>query len=363
MKLRHIARQKGLSLVETMIALTLGAIVTVGVVQLFVANSETYNLLQGQSRMQESARFALDFISRNVQLAGYKGCYSRNDDPHTTLETDNHVPYEYNIRQGLEAYDGQAGGGWLPDVTAIPGTPIDTTDIVPKTDILTIRRSASNEVKLVEGTMSTSTEPAVLNGKFDDEFAVDDLALIHDCEKSTVFRITAVSYNNGSNQTTIGHDTNDTDPIRNALEKLAEVNTYDKNAYVSNIETNIFFIQPGTGKNNQGDAPLSLWMQQGTAAPVELVEGVENLDVFFGEDTDNDGTPNVYARANEVDMANVVTVEINIVVNSVDDVGATSSPTHGCIADGGQQPCLNGVSYDGLIRRSFTQTVELRNQG
>lgn len=362
MKFLDTARQKGLSLVETMIALTLGAIVTVGVVQLFVANSETYNLLQGQSRMQESARFALDFISRNVQLAGYKGCFSRNDDPHTTLETDNHIPYEYNIREGLVAYDGQAGGGWLPDPTVIPGTPIDVTDIVPKTDILAIRRSSSTEGKLVEGSMPID-EPILLDGEFDDEFVVDDLALIHDCEKSTVFRITDVSYNPGAGKTTIGHDTNDVDQTRNVLGKLAEVNTYDKNTYVSNIETNIFFIQPGNGKNNQGDAPLSLWLQTGTDAPVELVEGVEQLDVFFGEDTDNDGTPNIYARANEVDMNNVVTVEINIVVNSVDDVGGTTPPTHDCIVDGGEQPCLDGENFDGLIRRGFRQTVELRNQG
>ena len=72
---------KGFSLVELVIALALGSVVTAGVVQLFVANSETHNLLVGQSRMQESARFALDFIGRQVRQAGYRGCFAAGDEP------------------------------------------------------------------------------------------------------------------------------------------------------------------------------------------------------------------------------------------------------------------------------------------
>jgi type IV pilus assembly protein PilW len=64
---------KGLSLVELMISLLVGSIITAGVVQLYSANSETYRLVAGQSRMQESARFALAFIERDVQKAGNMG--------------------------------------------------------------------------------------------------------------------------------------------------------------------------------------------------------------------------------------------------------------------------------------------------
>ena len=67
-------KQQGLSLVEVMIAITLGSVLTVGIVQLFVANSETHRLMMGQSRMQESARFAFDFMGRSLQRAGYRGC-------------------------------------------------------------------------------------------------------------------------------------------------------------------------------------------------------------------------------------------------------------------------------------------------
>ncbi|MBT5724475.1 MAG: prepilin-type N-terminal cleavage/methylation domain-containing protein, partial [Gammaproteobacteria bacterium] len=61
--------QKGLSLVELMISLTVGSVITAGVVQLFSANSDTYGVMMGQSRMQESARFSLDFIGRDIYKA------------------------------------------------------------------------------------------------------------------------------------------------------------------------------------------------------------------------------------------------------------------------------------------------------
>ena len=110
-------RQKGLSLVELMVALTLGSVVTVGVVQLFVANSQTYKLLVGQSRMQESARFTLEFIGRAAHSAGYKGCYSTNDGVITTLDPPTNIPYEFELRVGVLGYDG-AAGTWNPSVTS-----------------------------------------------------------------------------------------------------------------------------------------------------------------------------------------------------------------------------------------------------
>ncbi len=65
--------QKGLSLVELMISLTIGSVITAGVVQLFSANSDTYNVMIGQSRLKEADRFALDLIGRELYKEGYIG--------------------------------------------------------------------------------------------------------------------------------------------------------------------------------------------------------------------------------------------------------------------------------------------------
>lgn len=365
------ARQLGLSLVELMIALTLGAVVSVGVIQLFSANSDTYDLMQGQSRMQESARFALSFISRAVQSAGYKGCYSTTDDVYSVVAPAN-LPYEFKMIQGMQGYDGQQDGTtWLPStMTTDLGTPfvsgngIDTSAILGKTDILTVRSASSTYAPLAADMPTSSEDISVTTPSAGLGFGVDDLAIISDCEKSTIFRVTAITAGAIS---TIGHDTADVDATRNTVAKLAQVNTYETDAVVSAIETSTFYVAPGAGVNNVGDTPLSLWRKYGTDAPVELVEGVEDLQILYGVDSDNDGVPNQYFPANLItDFGEVKTVRITLTVNSVDDVGGTSKPTHGCIGvdTGGEQKCIEGgVDYDGLIRRTFHQTVQLRNQG
>ena len=78
-------RTAGFSLIELMLALALGVVVTSGIVQLFVGNNQTYTLLTGQSRMQESARYALDFIARSARMSGYFGCDPENDKIYNSL--------------------------------------------------------------------------------------------------------------------------------------------------------------------------------------------------------------------------------------------------------------------------------------
>ena len=386
---RSAITEKGFSLVELMISLALGSIVTLGVIQLFVANSDTYTLLQGQSRMQESARFGLAFIGRSVRSAGYRGCFSSNDELHSTLLAPGEImqdlvlPYEYDLRFGVVGHNATGLAQWQPPISGseilrLPPLPrtidgidtnvfttpggdgagngINTDAITSGTDILTLRNMSPVDARLVAN-LATSDEPVVVGVPTGGlEFEEDHLAVIHDCEKATIFRITGI--NTAGNQATILHDIADVDSTKNYRERLAIVNTFLADAAVSAIETNTFFIAPGAGLNSSGNAPLSLWRKTGIDPPVELVEGVEDLQVVFGEDTDSDGFPNIYTNLVN-DWTRVKTVRVTLVVNSIDDVGATTVPTHGCAVQG----CITGQAVDGLLRRAFTQTFQLRNHG
>ena len=72
-------KQRGFSLVELMVAITLGAILLGGAVTLFVNNRETYNVTNDLARLQETARFAMDTIIKDLRMAGYFGCHNRLD--------------------------------------------------------------------------------------------------------------------------------------------------------------------------------------------------------------------------------------------------------------------------------------------
>jgi type IV pilus assembly protein PilW len=63
--------QRGFSLVELMIGLTLGALITIAAVQLFATNQRTFALQRALTEIQEQGRFTLDFIARDLRKAGF----------------------------------------------------------------------------------------------------------------------------------------------------------------------------------------------------------------------------------------------------------------------------------------------------
>ena len=401
---------QGFSLVEVMISLALGSIVSAGIIQLFVSNSETQALLVGQSRMQESARFSLAFIGREVRQAGYRGCYSGGINLITTIDQPEvNLPYEFDLRRGLRGYNATGVDIWAPSLTELPnsaadlamdhvnntvfkttynygaGNGIDLDTVVSGTDVVTFRRISQTDARLggystggsstlfdaLNPVMSTKAEDLVVgirNGW--SEFDLDHIAMIHDCEKATMFRVTSSNpwgrnasgspkAKKGDGDLIIGHGVSDADLTKNSITVLSQIGDLGPDTSVSAIVTSIFYIAPGAGINNDGNKPLSLWKKEGLRAPVELVEGIENLQILYGEDIDGDGVPNQYRAANFViDFGNIVTLRVTVVANSIDNVGSTSNTTLGCAT----QDCITGEDYDGLLRRSFSQTIMLRNR-
>ena len=62
--------QKGLSLIELMIALMLGSLLTIAATQLFLVGRQTDNLQTGIASVQDNGRFAFDYVSRSLMEAG-----------------------------------------------------------------------------------------------------------------------------------------------------------------------------------------------------------------------------------------------------------------------------------------------------
>ncbi|MDP2835104.1 MAG: PilW family protein [Pseudomonadota bacterium] len=75
--------QSGLSLIELMVAMTLGLMITVSLGYILMGSSSTYRTQSASARVQDTGRFALEFIGRNLRMAG------RTDI--TPLSSDNRV--------------------------------------------------------------------------------------------------------------------------------------------------------------------------------------------------------------------------------------------------------------------------------
>lgn len=92
-----------------------------------------------------------------------------------------------------------------------------------------------------------------------------------------------------------------------------------------------------------------------TVAISELVEGVEDMVVLYGQDIDSDGFANRFVDAAGVgDWNEVVSIQVSLLMNSVTPVLPTPATVClGCLVFQG--------SNDRLIRGEFQTTVAIRN--
>jgi len=67
---------KGFGLIEIMVALVLGLVISMGVIQIFVASRGTYTTQNTSARMQEDARFVLSKMMQEIRMTGMFGCLS-----------------------------------------------------------------------------------------------------------------------------------------------------------------------------------------------------------------------------------------------------------------------------------------------
>ncbi len=208
-----VKTQKGLSIIELLISITLTAFISAAMISLFTNSKQSYRINENMSRLQENARFAVSFISRDLRMVDYRECVTED--------------------RRVDAISGQNDTGM-----------------------------------------------------------------------------------NGSDTVTI----------------LWQSSACDA---VNTVVTTIYSIQ-----NGASGGPALFRSVDGVNQ--ELVEGIENLQILYGEDTDNDNVPNYFVNAASItNMAQAVSVRITLVVRTLES---------------------NLTSSGGRVTRDFTSTITLRNR-
>ena len=62
----------GLALVELMVALAIGTILILGMDSVLFSNKLSYRMNEGIGRLQETGRFAMEYLSRELRMAGFR---------------------------------------------------------------------------------------------------------------------------------------------------------------------------------------------------------------------------------------------------------------------------------------------------
>jgi type IV pilus assembly protein PilW len=408
------SRQRGLSLIELMVALLLSGLLVLGLVQIFSASRASYSLAQGAARVQESARFAFDSLQRDIRHAGQFGCssdqahfqfggravrelfLSNRQDYSTVPNVDNNEALRFDF--SLRGYE--ANGSAPNQTVALPTIPVagaagDWSPALPASlaglnprpvrgsDILALRMLSPESAEVLDFDVST-TDPTRATVSVRSEhwaaLAADDasgLLGIADCRSTVVFQAQSVGAGSGSTL------------INTAVTGLNQ-SAFDGadvfgigQARLHRAESYVYYV--GLKPDDQPALFRARFDAQPGASSIsvrseELVEGVENLQLMYGQDIERRAARPPLGRLGTVTIATGVgltasgrseidnwlpqlawqrvnKVQIGMAVRSTD---RASTPTRTAAMNA--QGTLLAPPDDGRYRSVYETNIAVRNR-
>lgn len=351
---------EGFSLIELMIAMTIGLVILAAVVQIFVRSHSTYQLDAGMSRVQENARFSMDYLAKDIRMAGYMGCNSGlaaaainnkvkpiNNDS-TTLLTGGLRGYRFTCATGCIGNKSE----WTPP---LPDSFFADLEVRPGTDVILIQRGSELDTAL-----SGNYPPDNANVKIIDTAAIagqiadDDVLMISDCSAADIFRATNVNPTTNSGVLTITHAASG----NTAPPQLSK--SYGPDARLMKLVSNAYYI--ANTANEPGLFRKSL-VTAGALQGQELVGGVESMKILYGVDTAATGSPANYVVPSAVgNWTRVVSVRLGILLRTPEAVDNTpDTKTYDLLDDTVSVLDDFGPANDTRRRRVFNTTIRVRN--
>jgi type IV pilus assembly protein PilW len=311
--------QRGFSLVELMIAVALGIFLTGGMIALFVNSNQTYRVQENLSRLQENGHFATNFLTQDIRMADYWGCLTSS------------VVITNRLNLGTD-YDDFANA-----ITATENTGLNGADSI------TIKRVVPSEI-YVQSIPASIAAPLTVGPN--SGLAVNDIVLVSDCADGDIFQVTGIAGNNIAHAATVATSTHP----GNADNQFGKEYGPDSQMYKMIYST--YTIAAGTG------GQPTLRRSINGSAPQDLVEGIENMQIKYGVDTDADNTANFYVDGGGLtaaQMNQVISVRIGLVTTTLENNLSTQAVPYN----------LFGVTVtptDRRVRRVFNTTIAVRNR-
>lgn len=357
-----LRRQHGVTLVELLVSLVLGMLLTAGIIKVFAGNRTTYAFNESLSRIQENARFTLDHIAYNTRMAGYSGCLS-DVAIHNNLD-DAPNNFRDDIENGIQGHDANGTGNGqtyvalatnpaasstLTDWT--PALPAELDDLVlPGSDVLIVRGIAGVTQSLV----SPFNDSAQLFVATPHDFLVGEILVVSDCQKASIFQLTSVD-STGHNFT---HSAASFTP-GNSSPNWGTEQDFGLGSEVARLQAYAFYV----GRGADGTPALFQYRLQvlgsGTESDFvaeELASGIETMQVRYGLDGDKDNAIDSWADS-VTDWTAVLSVEVTLLARAADEYG---TETDSVVYSLGTTK-FNPVD-DRRLREVFSTTVAVRNR-
>ncbi len=356
-------RERGFSLVELMVSMVVALVVMAAALRVFVGMNESFRLEDALSRLQENARYGFEALALDARQAGFTGCITTVNNLLNPAGT-NYDPALYDVSRPLTGFEfagtdngdaytvttldpnGASRASWSDDTgTQLPA--MLQNAVLPGTDVLFVKQASQRLGVTAQGNTPANAANITLTGA--SGIDQDTIVLISDCAGADLFQNRAadkaatLSRGAGGNPGNVA-PSND---LSHAYSPGAEI-------YV--LSPTIYYVGMGAGGNP--GLFRRRFLEGGAGETQELIEGVENMQILYGEDTNDDRVADLYVAADGVgDWARVVSLKVGLLMRT--PVDARIDPDTATYA-------ILGTTVDPLdqrrVRRVVTWTLALRNR-
>lgn len=345
--------RRGFSIVETMIGITLGIILSIAILSVYLAQKNTYRTNTSQALIQNTESAIAALMIPTIRSAGFCGCNSAifalsnlnegGPPPLGSLSTTPSIIYGYDASAGTtinitqdNAANSSQSNQWSPGLDRSL-----TGNVQPSSDIISvfgppIGTAPIGIITITSGSSSFTLQSAT-------SLAVGGFGAISDCLKATVFQITNVT------GATISH-TAGTGALTNASSGFT--NNYQPGAqFVQIIQTAFFVANDPSGQSALRRATLN---PDGTWSIQSLVPGVDTMQVLYG--IGSNGVPAEYVPASAVtNWGQVYAVRLGFLLEGQVGSATLNATTYSVLGT------TVNVPADNRLRHVFEMTIQLRN--
>ena len=294
-----IAIQRGLSLVELMIAITLGMVAVAGAISIYLANRISYKLVEGAARVQENARFAVELMGRDLREAGGIVC-GGNLIQENVLSSTPQAKWWGDWSAGLTGYES--------------GTDLPSPDLAARGTAQGKRKIGTDAV--IIWSASTAPSSMLTQASSGTQFTVFPAQT---AAKDTVFtacddsRVSTFTLSQAASTTVTATQTPST--------------AIKQGGFVNQLNASAWYIC--VGKNTS--SPYSLCREGldsgATSSAEEILENVTDMQITYLQG-DGNGTPtgtDYVAATTGTNWANVLAVRVVLTLVTPDSVGLSTS--------------------------------------
>lgn len=384
---------QGFTLIELMVALGLGVLLSFGLMQVLQNTRLLSNTETSLSRVQEVGRYAVEVLAADLRKTGF---YGRSDPGNIDIQSLVDFVADPNT-SSLLGYEVGTNGTFSPALpnnsvlkkiqtgTAAAGSVVAR----PNSDVLYIQYATTSaglqtlEAKSELFCKNPSTAPNTLDvglkaGETGSEanpicFDKDKPVVVSNGSRALIFKNTAnkVCINDSTSQVTLGFAQADwqkictTDQQVPAIGKGAGEVAGASVLFGESLVGGVTYFVADTGRNTPlGDDIYSLYRMVGGNAAEELVEGIEYMQVQYGEEMGTDKFRYTDASSmNESNFAKVKSVRIGLLVQGLDRSLTEADDRSYRLLNVTIPATGDGAHAGGFyLRKPFVTTVKLRNR-